>query len=168
MSLNGYVRVPDSSVLRKFDSYDDIDVDVHGGLTYGPYNREPFTIPATLLGGEEREIPGHVSTWEDCQGWVGFDTGHSCDYWEAEDLPWPDDEEGAARKKFAKEFYDKNASFGATSFNWTVEKVIEETEWLCSQLQAAEYALIEGTTDGTDLGSAIQEDPAGSDAEGPR
>lgn len=163
-SLNGYVRVPDGSVLRKYENAHDIDADVHGGLTWGPVNHPPFTIPPSPeFGGKEKTFPGIVRTWEECKGWVGFDTGHSSDYWDVDDLPWPPDVE-EQRITYAKQFYDISRR-SPHAINWTIQKVIEETEWLCSQLQAAEYALIEGTTDGTDLGSAVQEEPSRSVAE---
>ena len=53
-SVNGYVR----DVRFGTATYDDIDVDVHGGLTYGP----------------------------DEDGWVGFDTVHCNDVWPLEYL----------------------------------------------------------------------------------
>lgn len=43
---NGYVRLPDGHPWNRKDPFD-IDVDVHGGITYGPVN-----------------------------GWIGFDTVH--------------------------------------------------------------------------------------------
>lgn len=49
---NGYVQLP-TGYPTAWDSYDDIHVEVHYGLTYGP----------------------------DEDGWVGFDTLHSGDAW---------------------------------------------------------------------------------------
>jgi hypothetical protein len=49
---NGYVKLP-TGYPKAWGTYDDIDVDVHGGLTYGP----------------------------DEEGWVGFDTAHLGDVW---------------------------------------------------------------------------------------
>lgn len=49
-AVNGYVRVPEDHPWHGLD-YDDIDVDVHGGLTYAR------------------------------DGWIGFDTLHFGDHW---------------------------------------------------------------------------------------
>lgn len=57
-SINGYVKVPkDHPDYGK--SYEDVDVDVHGGLTYSDEKGSFF----------------------------GFDTQHSGDVWSAEDVP---------------------------------------------------------------------------------
>jgi hypothetical protein len=58
---NGYVKLP-TGYPRVWNTYNDIGVEVHGGLTYGP----------------------------DEDGWVGFDTLHAGDAWVggvADDLP---------------------------------------------------------------------------------
>lgn len=75
-SLNGYVRLPEDSPDRLFGEaaeaadqpgYDLLsEVDVHGGLTYGP----------------------------DEHGWVGFDTAHAFDWWPVDDLMGLVSEEG--------------------------------------------------------------------------
>lgn len=49
-AVNGYVRIPEDHPWHGL-GYDDIDVEVHGGLTYAN------------------------------EGWVGFDTLHAGDYW---------------------------------------------------------------------------------------
>ena len=46
----GYVKLPEGHLCRDMD-YDDIPIEVHGGLTYGPSEN----------------------------GWVGFDCGHCYD-----------------------------------------------------------------------------------------
>ena len=49
----GYVQLPEAHPWRAGDT-DILDhIDAHGGITYGP----------------------------DKHGWIGFDTGHYCDYW---------------------------------------------------------------------------------------
>lgn len=50
-AVNGYVQIPDGHPWAGLD-YDEIDVEVHGGLTYGGSN-----------------------------GWVGFDALHCGDNW---------------------------------------------------------------------------------------
>lgn len=49
-AVNGYVQIPEGHPWSGLD-YDDIDVRVHGGLTYADH------------------------------GWIGFDTLHYGDYW---------------------------------------------------------------------------------------
>ena len=56
--LNGYVKLPPGHPNFGRE-YDDIEVDVHGGLTYGC----------------------------DSHGWVGFDTLHIGDWWGPAELP---------------------------------------------------------------------------------
>jgi hypothetical protein len=53
--MNGYVRLPEGHPFEVLD-YDDIDVSVHGGLTFS----------------------------ED--GWIGFDTAHAGDIWTDDEL----------------------------------------------------------------------------------
>ena len=57
-AVNGYVRIPESHPWHGLD-YDDIDVNVHGGLTYGHGD------------------------------WVGFDCMHLGDYWPGSPKHWP-------------------------------------------------------------------------------
>ena len=67
--INGYVRLPEDHVARHA-GYDEINrtIEAHGGFTYGV----------------------------DEDGWIGFDTGHSGDYWPSipsnlrtyEDVSW--------------------------------------------------------------------------------
>lgn len=57
-TLNGYVQLPHGHVAFP-KPYLDIEVEVHGGLTYGA----------------------------DGDGWVGFDTLHLGDVWDEADLP---------------------------------------------------------------------------------
>lgn len=57
-TFNGYARVPDGHPWAGL-GYDDIDVNVHGGLTFA----------------------------ED--GWIGFDTMHFGDAWNIPELPGP-------------------------------------------------------------------------------
>lgn len=53
--VNGYVQVPDNHPFYGLD-YEDIDVNIHGGLTYAE------------------------------EGWIGFDTAHAFDIWTDEEL----------------------------------------------------------------------------------
>lgn len=53
-AVNGYVKLPAGHPWRDMDlQMGEVDVPVHGGITYGP----------------------------DESGWIGFDTLHSGDYW---------------------------------------------------------------------------------------
>ena len=58
---NGYVRLPkEHPCFGK--GYDDIDVNVHGGLTYS-----------------DSYFPTHTNNTPDGYWWLGFDTGHAWD-----------------------------------------------------------------------------------------
>lgn len=58
VGVNGYVKVPEGVELPH-DEYGYIDLDAHGGITFGP----------------------------DTDGWIGFDTGHGFDIWLDPDVP---------------------------------------------------------------------------------
>lgn len=88
-AVNGYVHIPKGHPWDGLD-YDDIDVDVHGGLTYAR------------------------------NGWIGFDTLHSGDYWPG--MPWQIDGDR----------------------HWTAEQVAAETRQLARKVAAAEN-LVEST-----------------------
>lgn len=85
--INGYVQLPEDHVARNA-SYDQINrtISAHGGLTYGP----------------------------DEDGWVGFDTGHSGDYWPG--------------------LTDPKRLFGAPERTWDIERLTAEVESLALQL----------------------------------
>lgn len=86
--VNGYVRLPSDHLARNA-SYDQINrtISVHGGLTYGP----------------------------DDEGWTGFDTGHSGDYWPGSDPKY---------------------RYGSPDRTWSIESLAVEVESLASQLSA--------------------------------
>lgn len=139
-SINGYVRVPASSPLRRYVGtseieLDDLEINIHGGLTYGPVLIEAFKIPET-----DRELPRLEKTWADTQGWVGFDTGHYCDVWDLNELVFDSPEQMRAAECMAEIGSLNRDGFAV---HWTTQKVIEETELLCSQLQAAEHIISE-------------------------
>lgn len=83
-AINGYVKVPEDHPWHGLD-YDDIDVEINGGLTYAR------------------------------DGWIGFDTLHSGDYWPGCPDYWLDDH----------------------STQWTAALVAEETRSLARQVAAA-------------------------------
>jgi len=111
--FNGYVRLPEGDP-RRSGKHDDLDMDVHGGLTYGP----------------------------DPAGWVGFDTGHAGDYWSPDDLIGYLDESvlryfglgGVAGHMQAKlrgaGHHDPLAN------QWTIPRLRAEVEHLAEQLAA--------------------------------
>lgn len=67
-ALCGYVGVPLESKLGN-GSYDDVDVDVHGGLTFAGPCRPGSPICHTPQAGESEVY------------WYGFDCAHAYDYW---------------------------------------------------------------------------------------
>lgn len=63
-AINGYVKLPeDHPDFGKL--YSEIDVECHGGLTYGNYTISHNDI---------------IDVY-DSEGWVGFDTLHAWDWW---------------------------------------------------------------------------------------
>lgn len=106
--LCGYVQVPrDNPAFGAPGDRVDGVVDAHGGLTYGP----------------------------DRYGWIGFDTGHAFDHWSISEL----ESAGAA---ITDELLASRARLGelheicgrAPVLAWTVQKLIDETNSLASQL----------------------------------
>lgn len=61
-SINGYAQVPAEHPWADVDDMEALDVEVHGGLTYGP-----------------GDTAGR-------SGWIGFDTFHWRDYWSGNEL----------------------------------------------------------------------------------
>ena len=70
-SLCGYVGVPESHNCFKKDYYD-VEVDVHGGLTFSDLCSEPEKVESNVC------HTGEVAN--DIVWWLGFDTAHSEDY----------------------------------------------------------------------------------------
>ena len=155
--LNGYVRIPETSPLRDYSSYDDMDVEVHGGITYGPFICEEFTVGEILF-------PRLEKTWAETKGWVGFDTSHLSDVWDLDELTFQSPAHRQTAESLTADILNES---GLGIVRWTKQKVVEETEWLCSQLQSAEYALSERETNATDAGRTVQEDSPSSDAGSP-
>lgn len=114
----GYVRVPPGHPMHG-KSYDDPNVDVHGGLTFAEI--EPCT------------------EHEDGQGyWFGFDCAHSGDA--SYDLnATPVTVEGKRRFEIEREMNRKYPTgYGdRPEHYWTAAEVIAETERLADQLSVA-------------------------------
>lgn len=99
-SLNGYVRLPTGHPWRGW-SYDDIPVEVPGGLTYGC----------------------------DEDGWIGFDTAHFMDYWSTEEIQRFDGDPTYAWWLGSTE----SVAIDPYRIDWTIEKMVAETENLARQ-----------------------------------
>jgi hypothetical protein len=80
--FTAYLGVPHSHPLAGF-SYDDINLDCHGGLTYAS--------------GESKVLPNDFY-------WYGWDYAHAGDYNYYGDEAW--------QKKFSKQEYEKDWTFG--------------------------------------------------------
>lgn len=106
---NGYVIIPEDHPMHG-KHYDDIDVDVHGGLTFDGLVDMNGMIICDTFSGDKSVMHWDEVTKEDAGGWiVGFDTAHygdSISRWpqeavqkEADDLKeqleamWPEPEE---------------------------------------------------------------------------
>lgn len=110
----GYVGVPDTHPYYKRD-YSDLDVEVHGGLTFADLCHEEAEEGHGICHIPE---PGHPdNVW-----WLGFDCGHAWDYMPRfVRLPSP-----LGRSPFGDETYR------------TLEYVQSECERLAAQLKGAE------------------------------
>jgi hypothetical protein len=111
----GYVRLPSGHPAWGL-SYDNIDVDVHGGLTF--CDLEPCIE-------------------EDGQGyWVGFDCRHAYDRgWDPDFDPLKATTQEAAGAYIAERDFHCNSEhrFGGEHY-WTHDEVVAETERLAAQL----------------------------------
>jgi hypothetical protein len=109
----GYVQLPESHPDLGADAVD-IDVDVHGGLTYGP----------------------------DEHGWVGFDTGHAGDVWPDDEVnalieltPEPYRAEVFSSTMHMRALLARVGPVpDAWRQDWTVERLVAEVERLAAQL----------------------------------
>lgn len=113
----GYTRVPPSHPLHGKD-YTDVDVHVHGGLTFA--KMEPCT--------EHKDGQGY---------WFGFDCAHSGDAsYDPDNLP-----------EYQKQFRAKYPEFNHLDRDehfWTEDEVVEETNRLAELLAAAPQIQTEG------------------------
>jgi len=103
---NGYVKLP-TGYPRAWQSYDDINVDAHGGLTYGP----------------------------DEDGWVGFDTLHMGDWWDGK-VRMPAARAADPKLTESGLDILANERGKDASRRWTEDAVAEECERLAGRLNA--------------------------------
>lgn len=94
LGVNGYVRMPNGHPWQRL-GYDDIPVEVHGGLTFQDGN------------------------------WIGFDTAHSGDCWDAE---------------FDKHGMSDRLGEVPWARHWTVAMVIDETHRLADAVLDGEQS----------------------------
>lgn len=101
-SLNGYARIPDGMKI------DVVELDVHGGITYG-----------TGI----------------CTGWIGFDTAHGGDVWNLEELRGEIrlhiSSHAEDYHRFESEMADK---YPTMARRWTVERILAECRSLAGQI----------------------------------
>jgi hypothetical protein len=107
VGVNGYVRVPEGIELP-YDEYHLIDLDVHGGVTYGP----------------------------DKDGWMGFDTGHAFDVWLDPDVP--EDRYSRTMREAGIDNPNTmmDALTAGWTHIWTLEKLEAEVNLLAAQIYA--------------------------------
>jgi len=105
--LNGYVKLP-SPLAKKYESYDDVDLinlECHGGLTYGPNE----------------------------DGWIGFDTAHWGDFWPDEELGKHAPNTLKSRKNLKA--CGITSMWQERHNTWTIERLKEEVESLACQVK---------------------------------
>ncbi|WP_143546585.1 hypothetical protein [Rhodococcus sp. 06-418-5] len=118
-ALCGYAQIPaEGHPLSTVDHFRTIDdaVRTPGGITWGPIT--PFELAGKML-------PGR--TLAEIGGWVGFDTGHSWDYWDDLELA----RVGLTRVPFPGGYVPEslpNAKY------WTVDAIRDAAKTLASQI----------------------------------
>ena len=118
----GYVRVPPSHPSHG-KGYNDVEVDVHGGLTFG------------------REEP---CAHDDGTGyWFGFDCAHCYD---ASTPPVMDPAWGESARRIWEIDHDPKYAGGAEEHYWEHDEVVAECERLAEQLAAMAMVAAASTT----------------------
>lgn len=158
--INGYAQIPwEGHPWTGCEDYDELDVQCHGGLTYGPKPEfdmakmvrevndatagtdHPMNLP-------EREIEIRPATaFADCGGWIGFDTQHAWDVWTDEELA----RVGLERKRIKGLEWPIQSITDRHSVVWTLELIVAEAELLAHQIYI--HALVERANrkDGAEL-----------------
>lgn len=107
----GYIEIPKDSKYFNV-AYDDIPIDVHGGLTYG------------------RDYLSEVSKQEDGTYWIGWDYAHymDCNDYESALEYYKDDEKAVEQILRMKEImsYSEGWSYSQTSVECDCERVVEQ------------------------------------------
>jgi hypothetical protein len=106
--VNGYVRIPKGVELPRDEEYGLIDLDVHGGVQYGP----------------------------DQDGWIGFDTGHAFDVWLDPEVP--EDHLHRTLREIGVDDPRTNMEVMGDGFTqiWTLERLEAEVNHLAIQVYA--------------------------------
>lgn len=120
---NGYVQLPPRHPWRMRD-YDEIPVEVHGGLTFGHHRS---------IENREFGLRREGRTAADTGGWVGFDTMHAWDHWPDDELPMPAqriNRETVMYRQLMREMHTGDR-FTVT---WTLERLRAEVEHLAEQI----------------------------------
>lgn len=122
-SWNGYCCIPEGHPWRAYTNHDDIPLDVHGGITFGPYHVPEMEFE---MDGEVRKFEARTTTWEDVQYWIGFDTIHGFDLYET-----------AEGKILDIRSITRENLLGGMRSKWKKEEVIAETERMAAQIAQA-------------------------------
>lgn len=146
-ALNGYVCLPREHPWYGVP-YDDVPVDVHGGLTFGPDRpgmAEGFKQAATNVGWTGRLPEINENTIDRTLGWIGFDTAHGMDYWPEEELAKAGAELTPGERYIREEIIGINRKHGLADLYggeviWTVDAMVEEVNNLARQVANAARA----------------------------
>jgi hypothetical protein len=144
--INGYARIPwEGHPWTGCTDYNELDVEVHGGLTYGPLPERDMqkTIDELekMTAGTDHPFvgPDHdiavrpAITFADVGGWIGFDTGHAWDYWSDEELAkW-----GLTPTKYPWSTDIRKLYNDGHDVIWTGERVIHEAKKLAYRIALA-------------------------------
>ena len=139
---NGYAQIPwEGHPWTGIENYDEMDVEVHGGLTYGPHPSFDFgqsvedLMDATagtdhpfVTDVDTSTLSAHPAvTFADVGGWVGFDTLHAWDVWPDEELA----RIGLERKTLGGMF---PLPSGPHDIFWTLDMVMSQVHLLANQI----------------------------------
>lgn len=138
LGLNGYVQLPEGHPWRGVP-YDEIDVDVHQGLTFGVDRVGAREGAQRIL--DDAGVPVTLDPAKDdllTHGWIGFDTAHAWDYWPEEELVLAGIEMTAETRTIREIMHAEPIPEYQT--RWTLDKIINEVNHLARQVADAARA----------------------------
>ena len=150
--INGYAQIPwEGHPWTGCEDYDELDVQCHGGLTYGPHPSFDFaqSVDALVDATADTDHPfttdvdtsklsgNPAVTFADCGGWIGFDTQHAWDVWSDEELAVV----GLERLRIKGMEWPIPSITDRHSIVWTLDAVVSEATLVAHQIYI--HALVE-------------------------
>jgi len=140
--FNGYAQLPAGHPWLAIGDYDNLPVQVHGGLTYGPKPKRvtmDFTDEEIAQWEAEggtpfpRQLLRQHHEAVDTDGWIGFDTAHAGDLWEHQELASLGREPNF---KF-RHLLPPPPKEDPWTTVWTMQRLEQEVRSLCSQISSS-------------------------------